>query len=257
MNVEQVALQLYTLRDHLKTPEDIRATLKRVREIGYQAVQVSGMGPIPEAELVAILKDLDITLCATHEPGATILDDPAAIVDRMQKLGCALTAFPHPGKVPMGSLEEVRDLARRLNDSGRVLHEAGITLTYHNHSTEFKRVGGKTILEILYAETSPDYVQGEIDTYWVQHGGGNSEEWCRALKGRLPILHLKDYVINAENQPTFCEVGAGNLNWPGIIAAAEDSGCQWFAVEQDRCPGDAFDSVTQSFEYIRDHLCSA
>ncbi|RKX34780.1 MAG: sugar phosphate isomerase/epimerase, partial [Verrucomicrobia bacterium] len=44
MKINQVAAQLYTLRDHIKTPADIAASMKKVREIGYTAVQVSGMG---------------------------------------------------------------------------------------------------------------------------------------------------------------------------------------------------------------------
>ena len=65
MKLSQVALQLYTLRDHLKTPADIRRTLKKVKAIGYPAVQASGLGPIPEAELVEILKAEGLVLCAT------------------------------------------------------------------------------------------------------------------------------------------------------------------------------------------------
>lgn len=37
----KLAAQLYTLREHLETPEDIDNTLKKVKEIGYDAVQVS------------------------------------------------------------------------------------------------------------------------------------------------------------------------------------------------------------------------
>ena len=39
-------------------------------------------------------------------------------------------------------------------------------------------------------------------------------------------------------------------------AAAEESGCRWFIVEQDTCPGDPFDSVARSFDDISAHLCS-
>ncbi len=80
-------------------------------------------------------------------------------------------------------------------------------------------------------------------------------KWCFRLKDRLPLLHLKDYRINAENQIEFAEVGSGTLDIKAIIAAAEASGCQWFIVEQDTCPGNPFDSLALSFNYIRDNLC--
>jgi hypothetical protein len=38
MKTTQIAAQLYTCRDILKTPAEIATTLRRLREIGYQAV---------------------------------------------------------------------------------------------------------------------------------------------------------------------------------------------------------------------------
>ena len=70
----------------------------------------------------------------------------------------------------------------------------------------------------------------------------------------LPQLHLKDYVINDDNQPTFAEIGNGNLDWPRIIAAADEVGCEWFIVEQDTCAGDPFDSVKASFDYLQEQV---
>lgn len=255
MKIEQVALQLYTLRDHLKTPADIAATLRRVRAVGYQAVQASGLGPIPEAELLAILDGEGLRLCATHEPSDTILNDPAAVVERLTKLGCAYTAYPHPGGVNLADPAQVRRLAERLDAAGKVLHDAGQVLTYHNHATEFLRMGDETVLDFLYAQTDENHLQAEIDTYWVQYGGGDPVAWCEKLAGRLPLLHLKDYAFTPENKPVFAEIGAGNLDWKKIIAAAERSGCQWFIVEQDTCPGDPFDSVAQSYRYLAEHVC--
>jgi sugar phosphate isomerase/epimerase len=254
MKLNQVALQLYTLRDFLKTPTDIASSLKRVREIGYQAVQLSGLGPIPETDVVEICRDNRLNICATHENSDLILNEPAKVVERLKKFDCRLTAYPYPAGIRFDTLDLVKDFCRRLNAAGKVLHEAGQVLCYHNHHIEFRRVAGKTILEHIYAEAN--FVQGEPDTYWIQNGGGDPVEWCSRLKGRLPIIHLKDYAVTADNKVTFTEIGNGNLNWKRIIAAADNAGCQWFAVEQDTCPGDPFDSARQSFEYIREHLCS-
>lgn len=55
MSQSVIGAQLYTLRNFLKTPEDIAKSLKKVKEIGYDAVQVSGVGPIDPKELRKIL----------------------------------------------------------------------------------------------------------------------------------------------------------------------------------------------------------
>lgn len=52
MKKHQIAAQLYTLREFLKTEPLIFESLKKVKKMGYDAIQVSGMGPIDEKELV-------------------------------------------------------------------------------------------------------------------------------------------------------------------------------------------------------------
>jgi len=251
MKFSQIALQLYTLRDFLKTPADIAATLKKVRAIGYEAIQVSGMGPMPEADLAAICQGEGLTICGTHEPAATVLEHPAAVAERLHKLGCRLTAYPYPVGIDFANPEVVTKLIKDLDASGKVLHEAGCSLSYHNHAIEFLRVGGRTVLQQIYDESDPAHLQAELDTYWVQYGGGDSTAWVRQMAGRLPWLHCKDYAFTAENKPAFAEVGAGNLDWASILPAAEEAGCQWFIVEQDVCPGDPFVSVAQSLEFLK------
>lgn len=251
MKLEQIAVQLYTLRDYCKTPEAIASSLKKVATIGYKAVQASGLGPISEEELVRLCSANGLALCATHEGSDRILNEPEAIVTRLKKLNCKHTAYPYPSGVDFSSLESVNALISKLNAAGKVLADAGLTLSYHNHQHEFRKINGKTILEKIYAETDPRYVKAELDTYWVQYGGGDSVAWCAAMKGRMPLIHLKDYKVNENNEPKFAEIGQGNLNWPAIIATAEASGCEWFIVEQDQTPGDPFESLKISFDYLR------
>jgi len=254
MKLEQIAIQLYTLRDFCKTTAEYAETLKRVRAIGYQAIQISGVGPIPLADLRSIAHGEGLIICATHESSAMILEDPAQVVDRLAALGCKHTSYPFPSGIDFNSAAHVDALCAKLDKAGEVLRKAGQVLSYHNHAHEFYRTGGRTILESIYARTSPENLQAELDTYWVQAGGGNPVDWCLKLKGRLPVLHLKDYAVAADGKPFFAEVGSGNLDFKAIVAAAETAGCGWFIVEQDTCPGDPFASIELSFDYMTEHL---
>jgi len=256
MKISQVAAQLYTVRDHLKTEKDFAESIRKVRKIGYPAVQLSGLGPIPEEAVAKILAEEGIICASTHEDSQQILNEPTKTAERVRKYNCTSTAYAYPSGVKLDDLQDVLALAKCLNQAGRIMLEHGVTLSYHNHSIEFRRYGHRTMLEILYDETDPRYLQGEPDTYWIQYGGGDSVEWCERLKGRLPLLHMKDYKTTAESRPAFAEIGQGNLNWKKIVAAAEASGAQWYIVEQDRSDGGPFDSLKMSFEYIRDNLCS-
>ncbi len=256
MKTTQLAAQLYTARDLLKTPADIAKTLRRVREAGYTAVQLSALGPIETPELLKILSDEGLTCCATHEPGADIINDTQKVIDRLKSLDCRYTAYPFPSGVDMAELASVKKLAQDLDRAGAALREAGQVLTYHNHAHEFFRHGDKLVLDILMEESSPENLQAELDTYWVQVGGCDPVAYCEKLAGRLPLLHMKDYKVGPGGTPTMCEIGAGTLDFPAIIAAAEKGGCEWFIIEQDVCPGDPVDSLKQSYEYAAEHFTS-
>ena len=256
MKIEQVAAQLYTLRDHLKTPEQIAGTLRKVRKIGYQAVQVAGLGPVDNNELARILEGEGLICCSSHENAATLLKSPEAVVEKLNILGCTYTAYPYPKDVDVSSYKAVRGLARALSNAGRVLIENGKVLTYHNHDLEFHRIKDRTVLDIILSESDPRYLQVELDTHWAQAGGVNPETLCRKLKGRLPLIHLKDYAVTADRKRVFAEVGSGNLEWPGILREAEASGCSWFIVEQDGdwLDNDPFSSLRESFRYVKKRL---
>ena len=43
MKLEQCAIQLYTLRERMKTRSDLEQTLRRFRDFGYTAIQVIGL----------------------------------------------------------------------------------------------------------------------------------------------------------------------------------------------------------------------
>lgn len=255
MRSEQIALQLWTVRAYLKDAPSFAASMARVREIGYRYVQMSGQGPISPAELRRICDGEGITICATHEDAKSIVESPQQVIDTLGTLGCKDTSYAYP-HVPLVTEADVTALAEALNRAGEALYRAGIRLTYHNHAIEFKKSGSRTLLEILYAETDPRFVRAEIDVYWVQAGGGDPVAWCERLRGRLPLVHLKDYGVSAENQPRMAELGHGNLDLPRIVAAAEASGSEWFIVEQDRdFEVDAFESARQSLAYLRE-LCA-
>ena len=256
MNIEQVALITYTIRDAIKTPEGFRESMAKLAKIGYKAVQISGIPSelMSPGKIATICAENGLTICATHEPAEMILNEPERIVARLKALGCKYTAYPFPTGVDFSDAASREELIEKLDRAGAVLREAGLVLTYHNHACEFYKYEGKTALQHIYDETNPLNLHAEIDTYWVQLGGGDPVKWCERLHGRLPLLHMKDVGVREGNDPIMHEIGSGNLDFKAIVKAAEASGCEWFIVEQDTCPGDPFDSLKTSFDYIQANL---
>ena len=142
------------------------------------------------------------------------------------------------------------------------MHAAGQILTYHNHNHEFVKFDGETILDIIYNNTDKTFVQGEIDCYWIQAGGGDCVEWIEKLSGRMPMIHLKDYGVEIEGDVTNAvkikEIGQGNLDWKRIIGAAEKTPIEWYIIEQDNnwMDDDPFKSVAVSLRYVSENFVS-
>jgi sugar phosphate isomerase/epimerase len=195
-------------------------------------------------------------ICATHEPSAVILDEPEKAIETLRRMGCSLTAYPWPQGIDFGDPASLIRFVQRLDAAGAKFRQAGMTLGYHNHDLEFVPFEGAPFLDYLFTHTDPRNVVGEPDTYWIHYGGGDCVEWCRRLRGRMPFIHLKDYVMTRERRPAFAEIGSGTLPFRRIVAEAEQSGCRWFIVEQDTCPRDPFESLRISFEYLKTNLVS-
>lgn len=251
MSHPQLAAQLYTLRQITQTAADFAGAMRQVRAIGYTAVQVSGIGPIPPVEVKAIVEECGLVICNTHIGYDRLLNDLPAVIEQHRLWNCRHVAVGSmPGAYRETGVEGFRRFAREATEIGRRLHDAGLTFSYHNHSFEFVRFGRHTGLDILYAESDPRYLQAEIDTYWVQHGGGDPAEWIRRMKGRMPVVHLKDMVM-WNGQQTMAEIGEGNLNWPAILEACRESGVEWYAVEQDECQRPPLESLAISYANLR------
>ena len=243
-----IALQLYTLREIMKTPQEIVKTLKAVRKIGYQAVQLAGLGPFSPGEYRQILDGEGLCACASHTGLDPIVKETQRVIEEQKILGVKYLVCPG---LPMElqNAAGYRKAAKSLSRAGKVFSQAGLVLGYHNHALELEKYGRKLGLEILFSESNPKYLQAEIDTYWIAFGGGDPASWCLKFAGRLPTVHLKDMGIK-KNTQVMTEVGEGNLNWKAIFSACKKAGTRWYIVEQDICQRHPLESVKISLENL-------
>ena len=260
MKRDAIAAQLYCFKNFIKTECGIADTFRRLRAMGYEAVQLTASLPetLSTARLRELLADHGLKALTSHEAAAKIFAEPERIIEKLHELGVAHLAYPAPHITPTGVAETV-DFAHRLNELALKFREAGMTLAYHNHAIEFRRFEGQLMLDLIY-DNAPA-LEGEIDTHWVQRGGADPVKWIRRLKGRMEVVHLKDYGVDTDtineiwsNQPVMKPVGSGNLDWAAIVAAAEESGVRTFVVEQDRDVRDPFASFAASFDYLASHF---
>lgn len=244
-----LGLQLYTVRQKITDASSALATLKEVKSLGYQCVQLAGS-----------IETVELTARAAKEAGVSVI---GILVDMnmCESYGEKLFEIAHfCGAKDLGISSSIKtdaeayDIISRANTFAKKAKEKGLTFSYHNHSNEFIRgESGKLLIDLLKEGFDPSLVSFMPDTYWIQHGGADVRAFLESLKGRTKILHLKD-MKRAHDGPTFAEIGVGNINFEGVINVAKNIGIEYFIVEQDKCDGDPINSARISCEYLRNLL---
>lgn len=258
---KQIALQMYTLRDGMTTPEDFENTLARVADMGYTHVQITPpafhTGPSMAERLQAHGLQADSAICPVY-----------AIPERMEDILKATEAL-HTDvlrtdsicEADRGSAEGYHRFAAHLEACGKLLCANGLTFMYHFHSFEFVRFAdGTRGIDILLKETDPQHVFFQPDVFWLTAAGCEASTALRMFAGRVRYMHLKDYVILPgaekleETHRASAPVGSGNLNWDAIFRTAEELGITNYVVEDDMGALDPFASAAESVRFLKNAL---
>ena len=244
----KLGAQLFSLRAFCKTPDGIRDTFRRVKEIGYEVVQVSGCGPIEPERLRDISEEFSLPITCTHSPVDRILNDTDKLIAEHRIYGCNSIGIGLPDVKYRGSVEGTRAFISTFSEACKKIHAAGMQLTYHNHDFEFVDLGGTTPYEILIEESEFDFIH---DVYWSTFAGKNPLDYIPRLAGRMTNIHFKD--LSPAEKHTMCACGNGVLDFKPLIAASEKAGVKYVQVEQDNAPDfpDAFEQMQISFKTLR------
>ena len=252
---KRIGAQYYSVRDHITTIEDFDVTCKKISDMGYKIVQISGtvLAPQPMREVV---DKYGLKVVTTHKGFGDFQKRLDEVIEYNKILGsdlCGVGAMPQDYAKSDEKLSEFID---EVNQICEVLKKEGMYFGYHNHELEFVKHGDKTVFERLVEETDPEVFNFIADTFWIQMGGMTPEKVIRQLGKRAMAVHFKDFAVDINNWevPIMCEVGRGNLDWNAIIEACEDAGTRWALVEQDKLwiDNDPFKALSVSYDFLRE-----
>ena len=149
---------MYSFGDH--TPENTLKHLEEAAAMGYAGVELYAANfETPVDELKASLEKNNLQVISYHAPEDKIVEMIPYAKSLGQKfVGIAWHEFP--------DMDEVRAFCQKLDDIGRQCREAGLTLTYHNHTQEFASFENMTVMEHIIDKTSPENVSIELDAGW-------------------------------------------------------------------------------------------
>jgi sugar phosphate isomerase/epimerase len=262
-----IGLQLYTVRDAMGT--DPVGTLQKIAKIGYNSVENAtytgtemfyGMDAITYKK---VLSENGLAANSGHyrlgeetDKGAvvngTILHDWQKAVDDGAAIGLKYMVCAFLSTQERGDLDHYKKLADIFNTAGETCKKVGIQFCYHNHDFEFQAQNGEYPYDILLGKTDENLVKMELDLYWVKKAGQDPLTLFQKHAGRFPLWHVKD--MSKEADQSFAAVGTGIIDFKSIFANKKLAGMKYFFVEQDKCPVSPFDSITQSYNFIKTNL---
>ena len=245
----KLGLQLYSVRENLEN--DFLGTLKKVREMGYEGGELAGLYGKTGEEVKAMFEEADLNPISAHVSYQDLIVDIEETVKTYNTIGCKYIAIPYlPEELRYGT-DKYPEVVANIKKIGEVCNKYGIELLYHNHDFEFvKTKNGAYALDELYSEVSADLLKTEIDTCWVNVAGENPSEYVLKYAGRAPVVHLKDFIgeknenmykligIDGEEKEVkntfeYRPLGLGKQNIQQIVDAAKNAGALWIIAEQD------------------------
>jgi len=262
-----IGLQLYTVRDAMT--KDPMGTLAKVAQIGYNSIEnatYTGSEKFYGMEALTykkVLTENGLVANSGHyrlgeemEKGApvqgTILHDWQKAVDDASTVGLKYMVCAYLSAQERGDLDHYKKLAEVFNKAAETCKKSGIQFCYHNHDFEFQNQDGVFPYDILLEKTDKDLVKMEVDLYWIKKAGQDPLALFQKHPGRFPLWHVKD--MSKEADQSFAEVGSGIIDFKTIFQHKDQAGMKFFFVEQDKCPGSPFDSITHSYNFIKTNL---
>ena len=273
----QIGLQLYSVRESLA--HDAWDTLTQVARAGFTKLEAAnhnarndpGVGfGVRAKELRERLGQLGLSIVGCHLNPLHLDILPRALDYQAelgnQQIGCDIEFFPY------GDRDFVLRRCEVFNEVGEMARQRGMRFYYHNHFQEFQRFGDDYVYDLILANTDPELVFLQFDTYWMYRGGQNPIDWMSKHADRIILLHQKDFPADApqplnlydgvvspaeniemsvfedrKNPLCFTEIGTGVLPIQDIInAAAKLPRLAYMLLEQDHTTLSELESIRRS-----------
>ena len=261
-----------------------RETLKIIKEAGYDGIELNSFMVNPTPFMVRMLtkaagmptgkggnldwskltKEAGLKVVSLHKDLGSIPRNLKETVEEARKFDTSNVVITGMYRFDYRDKALVDDLCKKLDEAGRNLKEEGMNLLYHNHNYEFQKVEGRqTAYEYLIANTNPDYVGFEFDSYWPTEAGVNALDVMKALGERMKLYHINDRgtkldkpVMTPILKSDSCELGYGNMNLEALCQQALSVGVEGVVLEShknwiDKSP---VKSLQVSAKFMNEHV---
>ena len=248
-----IGAQLYSVRDKCGSEEGIKATLKKMKEIGYISVQISGFAyDAQKSRDYADEYGLHIGL--THTAIDQIINNTQQVIQNHKILKADMIGIGFPGGYYNEGILETDRLIADLTPAVHAIEDAGLKFGYHNHAIEFKDLGGYYPLDVLFEKTNWNFI---LDVGWVDFAGADAVKAVEKYASRLQYVHLKDFrAAKDEKEPDgnrIVSLYKGNVPLDAILPALKKAGTKVAYVEEDNAvEKNSYQEMQNSYEALKE-----
>jgi sugar phosphate isomerase/epimerase len=242
-----ISIQMYTVRELTKSPDDFRRVVKDIADIGYAAIETGGMKEMKPEEFRKFLSDLGLHCSSMWaQPKREILNE---LVETAGTLGfkCYVGCY---GPDQVKTVADCERTAAAFEEMAALLAPHGLSMCYHNHWWEFTKPAdgdGRYAWDIIMSRAPQ--LSAQIDIYWASNFGElDVPAVVRKYASRTPLLHAKDGPLIKDQANT--AVGKGKLDNAAAINSADPDVLQYIIVELDKFDGNIMDAVRDSYNYL-------
>jgi sugar phosphate isomerase/epimerase len=237
----RLSVQLYTLRDSLE--EDLTGTLRSLREMGFEYVELAGYYGRTAPDFASILSDEGLKVSAGHW-GLDQIRNVDQTCREAECFGCMHVVLPWvPESVYAKGWVE---FGQGLEQLAHTYAERGRTLSYHNHAFEFEPNAASTFSQMW--DRTTETLKAQLDIGWLAYAGEDSVAWIDRLGSRAHLVHLKDFSGNRDRHDA--EAGTGTIDWHPVLEACKRNEVLFGSIEMDRTPNEPKLSVRRCFDYF-------
>lgn len=251
---QEIGVQLYSFRKQFET--DVPGTLDKIKAMGITKLEGGSSYGLSIAEFSKMLESRKMKVVSIGADFDKLQNDIYSVIGNAKSYGAKYVVcfwIPHKNEF---TVDDARKAVEVFNNAGKILREKGLTLCYHPHGYEFLPYEGGTLFDYLATKTNPNYINFEMDVFWIKHPGQEPVALLKKYPGRFQLMHLKDRKPGTEgNQNGQADVesnvvlGQGDVGIAGIMKVAKKYGVKHFFIEDESSR--SLEQVPQSLKYLK------
>lgn len=260
MHAQAIGIQMGSMRKMM--PQGMPAVIAKLKELGITEIEGGGGRSMDRAAFRKLVEDNGLKIIATGGGSFENLqnkDSIQKIISNAKALGAQYVIcywIPHDGdNFTYANMQKAVEV---FNSAGKTLKENGLSFCYHPHGYEFREYpeGKGTLFEYMMDKTNPEYVNFQMDVFWIKNPGQDPVALLKKYPTRWKMLHLKDRRIGTPNNPngrqdveTNVVLGTGDVGIAEVMKTAKQLGIKHYFIEDESSR--ALEQVPQHVAFLK------